>query len=711
MEIVRNSVWQFKRSEILEDGLYRVLEVLDAADCVILFPLSQTSTTIRPVGISIESFIQQSKRRKIQRSEYNAAPHLLIDESEIPTSQRDRRDKNYRLIEGIVNNHEFLFDYATKKRAPYLAQYAQTVGSDRKSIARLLTQYWQNGQDKMALLPAFARSGGAGKERLAKDKALGAPRSPRTVALNRAAKYIVTDLDKDYFRKALKKYFLKENGMTLSKTYQHLLRERYENEIRLAEACGRAPYIPTLKQFSYWSKKLFDKDHIIQARTSETDYLRNKRSVLGSVTQVSSTIGSVFEIDATVADVHVVSELGAQYVLGRPTIYVVVDRSSRMIVGLHVSLYHASWRAARQALANCFLPKSEYCRQFGIEIEDSEWPVAHIPQSLVCDNGEMIGLKPQQALTPMTQLKFTPPYRPDGKGIVEKRFDILNKELLHDLMGTTRGGNVVRGSRDPRKDAIYTLKEVTTQMIQAVLDHNRSIFDELALSSPLLIQNDLAPTPLNYWKIHLAKHKHDLTLADSNEVIARLLPPTTVSMTRSGIHYNGMYYTCDDVEELNLASVARSSGRWQLDARIDENTTNFIYVRLDRNQGFIKCLLLPRSRMFENKTMIEADFMQDWLAAKKEQSPINVASIDAHKQRKKMAQSAKQRSKSSELSFGERTKNVRKNRRDELEATTNILTESDSQDISGNPHPPITARRQIHVLPRGRKRQASEDKE
>ncbi|MFA0349748.1 transposase, partial [Vibrio sp. 10N.222.55.C6] len=180
MEIVRNSVWQFKRAEILGDGLYRVLEVLDALDCVILFPLSQTSTTIRPVAVSIEGFIQQSKRRKIQRSEYNVAPHLLIDESEIPTPQRERRDKNFRLIEGIVNNHDFLFDYATKKREPYLAQYAKTVGSDRKSIARLLTQYWQNGQEKMALLPAFARSGGAGKERLAKDKALGAPRSSRT---------------------------------------------------------------------------------------------------------------------------------------------------------------------------------------------------------------------------------------------------------------------------------------------------------------------------------------------------------------------------------------------------------------------------------------------------------------------------------------------------------------------------------------------------
>lgn len=711
MEIVKNSVWQFTKAEILGDGLYRVVEVLDAVDCIILFPLSHTSTTVRPIGISIESFIHQSKKRKIQRSEYSADSHLLIDESEIPDHQRERRDKNYKLIENLINNQEFLFDYATKKRTPHLAQYAEMVGSDRKSIARLLTLYWKNGQDKMALLPAFALSGGLGKDRTAKNKPLGAPKNPRTLAFKRATKYILTCRDKDNFRKALKKYYLKEGGDTLAKTYKKLLEDSYEKKVKRAYACGKLPHVPTLRQFRYWSNKLFDKDQIIQARTSEMDYLRNRRSVLGSVTQVSSAIGSVFEIDATVADVHVISELGEQYGVGRPTIYVIVDRSSRMIVGLNVSMYYASWRAARQALANCFLPKSDYCRQFGIEIENSEWPVSHIPKSLVCDNGEMIGLKPQQVVTPMTQLKFTPPYRPDGKGVVEKRFDILNKELLHDLMGTTRGGSVVRGSKDPRKDAIYTLKEVTTLMIQAVLEHNRSIFDELALSSPLLIQNDLAPTPLNYWKIHLAKHKHDLKVADSNEVIARLLPPAKVSMTRSGICYNNLYYTCDEIEELNLASVARSSGRWQLDARIDENTTNFIYVRLDKNQGFTKCVLLPRSRMFENKTMIEADVMQDWLTVKKEESPISVVSIDDHKKRKKMAQSAKKRSKSTELSFEERTKNVRKNRKHELEVTTNMITESDKEDMGGNSQtqPPVS--RQVHVLPRGRQRKTNEDKE
>ncbi|MEZ8310850.1 hypothetical protein AB6C66_24110 [Vibrio splendidus] len=379
----------------------------------------------------------------------------------------------------------------------------------------------------------------------------------------------------------------------------------------MAEACGTPPLVPTEKQFSYWRTKLFSKDYVTKKRTSENDYLKNKRGALGSIIDNSYLPGAHFEIDATVADVHIVSEFGARYILGRPTIYIVVDRASRMIVGMHVSLYHASWRAARQALTNSFLPKSNYCKSFGIDIEDSQWPCAHIPKELVCDNGEMIGIHPQKALAPMTQLSFTPPYRPDCKGVVEKRFDIINKEVLHELLGTTRGGQVIRGSRDPRKDAIYTLKEVTAEIIKAVLEHNRSIIDTLAFSSPLLIENDLSPTPINYWKIHVSKHRHELQSAKSDDVIARLLPSAVVSMTLNGICFNGMYYSCSEIEELNLASVARSSGRWKLEARIDENTTNYIYVRLDKNREFIRCNLLPRSRILSDKFMFESDFIQD----------------------------------------------------------------------------------------------------
>ncbi|WP_220781590.1 hypothetical protein [Shewanella sairae] len=358
-----------------------------------------------------------------------------------------------------------------------------------------------------------------------------------------------------------------------------------------------------------------------------------------------------------------------------------------------------------QALVNSFLPKSDYCKEFGVDIHDSEWPCSHIPKELVCDNGELIGLKAQKALTPMTRLSFTPPYRPDCKGVVEKRFDILNKELIHDFLGTTRGGSVVRGSRDPRKDAIYTLREVTTEIIKAILEHNRSIFDDLAFSSPLLIENDLPPTPINYWKVHVAKHKHDLQAALPDEVIARLLPPAKVSMTRSGIHFNGLYYSCREIEDRNFASVARASGQWRLEARIDENTTNHIYVRLDKNHGFTLCYLLPRSRMFSGKSMSESDFMQDWLASKKEQSPISVASIDDHKYRQKMALDAKKRNRNStSMSFPQKINNIRQHRTDELRATTNMLEDSkwNGETIAIQESKTVVSK--VVSLPAGRKR-------
>ncbi|KAA3490978.1 transposase, partial [Vibrio mimicus] len=379
MELPRNSVWESAGCEALLAGAYRILDVLLNAETVILFTLDNNSSTVRPLAISIDNFIELVKANKLKPSRFQLPDYLLIAEDAVSEEHAVRRDKNYQLVSGLISDKLFLFDYSTKKRVPQLSEYANKVDVDRKTIARLLTRYWRYGQTKMALLPAFAHSGGLGVDRIPSDKPLGAPKRTRTLALGRAEKFIVSDIDKCNFMKALKKYYLKESGISLVKTYKNLLKDSYEYEIRLAEANARAPILPSKKQFSYWSKKLLTEDEIVRRRSSEGDYLRNKRQTLKGVTQDSFLPGTYFEIDATVADIHIVSELGSQFVLGRPTIYIVVDRASRMIVGMHVSLYHASWRAARQALTNSFLPKSDYCKEFGIDIDDSEWPCAHIP--------------------------------------------------------------------------------------------------------------------------------------------------------------------------------------------------------------------------------------------------------------------------------------------------------------------------------------------
>ncbi|MCU8072311.1 hypothetical protein [Shewanella sp. SM32] len=282
MELLRNSVWSVNDSDLVEDGLYRLLDIVQEVESVILYSLTDTSTTVRPVAVSLEGFTELISSKKAKKAQYELPTYLLVDEENISDEHISRRDKNYDLIKGIISDSAFVFDYATKKRSAQLAEHSKEVNVDRKSLARLLTQYWRNGQNKMALLPAFSKSGGSGRDRTLATKPLGAPKQPRTIAVDRAAKFIVNNDDKNKFKKALKKYYLKESGLTLAKTYGNLLKDSYSKEIQLAEACGRPPLVPTKKQFSYWGKKLFSKDQIIKQRSSENDYLRNKRGALCS---------------------------------------------------------------------------------------------------------------------------------------------------------------------------------------------------------------------------------------------------------------------------------------------------------------------------------------------------------------------------------------------------------------------------------------------
>lgn len=592
MEIIKNSIWDIRDVDGIQSGLYRVIHFFDEVSCLVLFNLEKEKSLIRPVTINLDRFVHGQKCNLILKSDFSLPPYLLFSEEEIEQSHLAAMNEKFSLIKELVNNEQFIFDYATKSRVPTLARHAKEKQKARTTIARLLNTYWRYGQDKNALLPAYQNSGGAGKQRQILNQPSGARKTTRTLATKRSKIFIVTDLDKENIRKVLKKYHLKPHGKNLVETRKELLRTYYADEVRRADALNEAPYVPSYKQIRSWKNKLFSKKEIIKKSTNERDYLLNKRGLLGGGINKWPVPGSCYEIDATVADVHIVSSFGKQYVLGRPTIYTVVDRASAMIVGLNVSLYHASWRAARQALANAFLSKSSYCKEFDIDIQDSDWPSAHIPLRLMCDNGEMIGLEPQKLVVPLTELQLSPPYRPDFKAMVERRFGLLNNEVIHNLLGTTRGGKVVRGDRNPKKDATYTLKEFTSLLIEAVLELNRTMYKSLVTTSPLIIAKNVSPTPLNFWKVHVSEHKHALKLADSSDVISRLYPPDKASMTRNGIEYNGMYYSCERVIRDELAAEARTNGRWQLDARINENTTNYIYVKFSKNEDFIKCSLL-----------------------------------------------------------------------------------------------------------------------
>ena len=668
MKLEINSVWKVSGIDGTSDGLYRIIAILVKVESLVLFELTDTKSLKRPVVCSLKCFQAGIKSKDIQIAQFSIPDYQLVGEDKIHKNHQAISDKRYDVIEKIVTNNVLLFDLATQKRVKFLPEHAKKKEVSVQTIYRYLNLFWKFGLDKNALLPAFKRSGGGGKTRKSGEIKRGTSIASKSHTFNLSKGINITEDDKKKILKGLKHFYLKTTGVTLKKAYKKTLKQYYAFDIEKAKIEYDYPKVPTYRQFIYWKNKLLTPVEIIKNRTTESNYLRNKRGVLGSATENTPLPGSCFEIDATVADVNVVSILRRNHVIGRPTLYSVVDKASRMIVGLHVSMEYASWTAARQALVNSFIQKPAYCARYGIQISEADWPCHHIPQQLLCDRGEMICRKPEELVVPMMQLCIAPPYRADFKGIVERRFGILNDELLHDLIGSSRGKKIVRGDKDPRQDAIHTLSEITTMLIDEVLEHNRSIFDELAISSRLLIENDLAATPINFWNIHLTKHRHALKKVDEIEVRAKLLPAVEVSMTRSGILFEDMYYSCERIEKEELAARARCDGRWRMEARVDQDNSSFIYVRLNENEGFTICKMLDRTSMLKDLPLADVYYFQDWKKSKDQMQPITTESISAFHRKNSIAQNAnKEQAKVIPLnSRAEKVADIRSRRRKEI---------------------------------------------
>lgn len=111
------------------------------------------------------------------------------------------------------------------------------------------------------------------------------------------------------------------------------------------------------------------------------------------------------------------------------------------------------------------------------------------------------------------------------------------------------------------------------------------------------------------------------------------------------------------MEDESFAAIARVHGRWKMDARVDDNTVNHIYVRLDEKQPFTKCHLSSRNVMLKDIPVSEAEFIQDWLGSHLEKMPVAVESIDM----KKRMFNLKSRLKEDKyhLCYREKIKNIR----------------------------------------------------
>ena len=424
MNIEINSVWIFNNIDGIPDGFYRVLKFYEELYELIIFPIKDGNSIQRPISCDVEMFISEHSEGNIKEYHFDLPWYLLVSEAEIPEVHRKTRDEKFSFIRPLIEDKYFYQDLVVNQRVKSISKRAKEIERPVQTLYRILNTFGKYGQDVSALIPAFKDRGGKGKERVASNKKRGAPVNSRTGVIEIAPGINITEEDKKKFKKGLNKFYLSKKRMTLTKAYENTIKAYYAKEVREAEVNGGVPKIPNRDQFKEWKNILTKKSDETKKRSTKRHYKKNERSLLGSVSEDAAIPGECFELDATVVDVHIVSKLNRNLCLGRPTIYLVVDKISRMIVGVHVSMEYASWRAGRQALINSFTKKKAFCERFGITITDAQWPCYHLPRRILCDRGEMVCKKPEELVVPLMQLDIAAPYRADMKGIVERRFGI-----------------------------------------------------------------------------------------------------------------------------------------------------------------------------------------------------------------------------------------------------------------------------------------------
>jgi hypothetical protein len=537
--------------------------------------------------------------------------HLHQPDSAFKLKRRKARDEAYAVIRDIVEKHEGelffshvlgpLVDKAVKaaqeKWNSSQGEERSTVkGRSKTSVYQYLRLFWQRGQIPNALLPGYDRCGAKGMARTLHGPKRGRP-SKKTLATGVPTGMNITDEIKDIFRRGTRLFYDTPKKRGKEEAFERIL-ARFFNKGKEPDPDGvpipimpPVDEMPSFRQYQYWYAHEWDTTRSLIARHGASAHNLRRRAATGSLRATVPGPGFLYEIDATVADVYLVSAFNRRRIIGRAVIYVVVDVWSNLIVGVSVSFEGPSWVGAMLALENMALDKVAFCKEYGFDISEREWPSHHLPREILADRGELLS-KNSDSLTNSLHIRVsnTPPYRPDWKGCVERHFRLLNDTYCSWVPGRV-DDHPRRGEPDYRLDAKMTLHDFRRFIIDCVLEHNTTYRVPDDCLDPAIIAAGIDPYPCNLWEWGINNRMGSLNEVTRDEMRLALLPRDEASVTREGIRFHNTRYTCDVAERENWFGKVRSGEResWKVPIIYDPRALERIYLPLNNGKELQEC--------------------------------------------------------------------------------------------------------------------------
>jgi hypothetical protein len=360
--------------------------------------------------------------------------------------------------------------------------------------------------------------------------------------------------------------------------------------------------IPTFYQFRYLYYKEFPIDEVINRRKGKKEFKLNHNANTKNEKFDAMGPGYRFEIDATYPPIYLVNSI-KDGPIGKPVVYHVIDTFTTLIAGIYVGIGYACWEGAASAIYNCIENKVDYCKKYGLEITDGEWPTTMLPIALRGDRGELCGKLSEKVIENLgVFIDTTPSFMANMKGTVEGSFNIQERKFKSILNGVIENDYRKRGGSDARTDAKMNLKEFTKCVIRCVINHNNKVMDHYPKSEGMIRDNVVA-TPANIWYWGIKNITGNQRSISSDYVQLNLMRSGKAKITKSGIEFNGRNYLCEKGNSEKWHIRARNLGIRYIDIRFDPRNMNNIY--LVNSNGFEVCILRKDEVLYLNRAYEE----------------------------------------------------------------------------------------------------------
>lgn len=563
---------------------------------------------------------------------------VITDKSKL--SDAEIANNNFKLIKPLLDKFKNEKNLQSRHFEPAIVEHSKIVELSPVSIRKLLLRYWYFGQTVLALAPLS--------------------RGPKTNLSDSKIIKLTADREsiqaKRHGRQPRISKILGENAFTVGPEDIQDIRSSLLKKLRKGYTTVSSAYLEYLSTYffkrhpdtykQYLAKKIPEPVTIRQFRyyTSGTEWLdpelaknliKSKRYETTTGALIANGPNEMYELDATVNRVFLVSKRTGQ-VIGQPTLYVVIDRWSRYITGVYVSLKSPSWDELRYAILISFTSRTKRFSQLGVDIDDDRWPIGKPPAVFCVDRGSEFrsySMEESVAKNLRIEINLLPPRTPDGKAIVER---VIRELKSRNGSAPIAGAYQLRPKDYETKKAVkkakavaaYNLQEIFQLLIREVESYNNSPHGALK-KNHMLAREGVAPTPkaAYLWgQINLTGLSRPPYSDDDYQKM--LLGVDNASIAGNTLNYKGLAYKpANNVAKSMLLRAGKRSKQVQI--RVDKSAPSKVYIESSHQEWATWDMTPGALKSSRGMTLDEIDVFHEegsmlWDEAKNDQQILDL---------------------------------------------------------------------------------------